>query len=117
MLRDKRRADPQATAQPMQQAQPLVQRGAFDRIAAILGGSNGEPMIALDFEPRANDILLNGGIIDAIETAEGLRGSNLPRQKKRQQYRNGVGERKVQMAGRALTSSVESPVSMFDKNS
>ncbi|EFE09809.1 hypothetical protein CIT292_05967 [Citrobacter youngae ATCC 29220] len=83
MLGDKRRADPQATAQPMQQAQALVQRGAFDRIAAILGGSYGEPVIALDFKSCANDILLDGGIIDAIKAAEGLRGSNLSRQKKR----------------------------------
>ena len=42
-------------------------------------------MITLDFEPCANNIFLNRGIINAIEAAEGLCSRDLPWQEKRQQ--------------------------------
>ena len=61
--------EPKRPAQPVQQAQTLIQGGPLNAVAAIMVRDNIKPMIALDFIARLGYILPLAAIMLCAETA------------------------------------------------
>jgi len=81
---NKLRAEAQGAAQPVQQAQALIERRAFDAVTAFTVGHDGKPVVELDLALRLLDILQGYGIIHAINGADVFHGDTLSRHGKQQ---------------------------------
>ena len=69
----------------MQQAQALIDCGAFNPIAAVHLRREGQPVVTLNVTSRLRDILPGRRLINKVDCAKPLGGDRLPGQIKHQQ--------------------------------
>lgn len=106
---DKMWTQPKRPAQPVQQAQTLIQGGTLNSVAAIMVRDDIKPMIALDFIARLGYILPCHDVVHAVGSDYALCGDGSIGQVKHQ-HRSGAANWKAQMEFQASSSSVGYPV-------